>query len=98
MSRGSKNLSRNNRKLAVQNESTSLHYRMYKAGKFWLYAGIATFSLGAGIAFSNVAAHADTTPASSQTTAASSSATITQSGNYHISRYPNCCKHRSTTC
>ncbi|WP_461240499.1 KxYKxGKxW signal peptide domain-containing protein [Paucilactobacillus sp. N302-9] len=80
MSKGTKNLSKNNRKLALRNESTSLHYRMYKAGKFWLYAGIATFSLGAGIAFSNVAAHADTTPTTTQTAAASSSATLTSTG------------------
>ncbi|GAW98825.1 KxYKxGKxW signal peptide domain-containing protein [Secundilactobacillus mixtipabuli] len=47
MGRGSKNLSKGNRKLALMHESERLHYRMYKAGRTWLFAGIATFSLGA---------------------------------------------------
>lgn len=49
MRRASKNLSKNNQKLALAKESEKLHYRMYKASKMWLFAGIATFSLGATV-------------------------------------------------
>lgn len=45
----SKNLSKKNQKLALAKESEKLHYRMYKASKMWLFAGIATFSLGAAV-------------------------------------------------
>ncbi|BAP84800.1 hypothetical protein LOOC260_102220 [Paucilactobacillus hokkaidonensis JCM 18461] len=59
MQSGSNNLSKNNRKLALQKETSKLHYRMYKAGKLWLFAGIATFSLAIGVSTTTV--HADTT-------------------------------------
>lgn len=67
MGRGSKNLSKGNRKLALMHESESLHYRMYKAGRTWLFAGIATFSLGAVLLGSQVTASAAEDP--TQTTA-----------------------------
>ncbi len=60
MGRGSKNLSKGNRKLALMHESESLHYRMYKAGRTWLFAGIATFSLGAVLLGTQVQAAAAT--------------------------------------
>ncbi|AMV63188.1 Hypothetical protein ADU72_0976 [Pediococcus damnosus] len=31
-----------------------LHYKMYKKGKAWVYAGIAVFSLGIGLSQTNV--------------------------------------------
>ncbi|GAX04417.1 hypothetical protein IWT140_02055 [Secundilactobacillus pentosiphilus] len=79
MGRGSKNLSKGNRKLALMHESESLHYRMYKAGRTWLFAGIATFSLGAVLLGSQVTASAAEDP--TQTTApATTSETGTGAG------------------
>ncbi|HBF76015.1 MAG TPA: hypothetical protein DDW71_12260, partial [Lactobacillus sp.] len=70
MGKGSKNLSKNNRKLALENQSTLLHYRMYKAGRMWLFAGVATFTLSAGLlGLTSTQASAktvDTTPTSQQ--------------------------------
>ncbi len=79
MGRGSKNLSKGNRKLALMHESESLHYRMYKAGRTWLFAGIATFSLGAVLLGTQVQAAAataeDTTPTAQQQPATAPAAT-----------------------
>ncbi|WP_203650161.1 KxYKxGKxW signal peptide domain-containing protein [Secundilactobacillus yichangensis] len=68
MGRGSKNLSKGNRKLALMHQTESLHYRMYKAGRTWLFAGIATFSLGAVLFGSQVQASAATTEDTTPTT------------------------------
>ncbi|WP_056997370.1 Ig-like domain-containing protein, partial [Secundilactobacillus collinoides] len=76
MGKGSKNLSKNNRQLATINDNEKLHYRMYKSGKTWLFAGIATFSLGlVFLGAPNV--HADTTSETTQTTATTSSTSTT---------------------
>ncbi|KRN58137.1 NlpC/P60 family protein [Limosilactobacillus secaliphilus] len=58
---------------------TKKHYKMYKNGKQWCYAAIATVSVAVGIFTGSTAAQADTTPAqpavaTQQTNNASSSA------------------------
>lgn len=79
MLKGSKNLAKNNQKLAAMNESGKLRYRMYKAGKTWLFAGITTFSLGLVFMVSTAPdAHAATEPATSQTVAATDANTSSQ--------------------
>ncbi|MYV16044.1 KxYKxGKxW signal peptide domain-containing protein [Furfurilactobacillus milii] len=47
----------------IQNSNRQEHIKMYKAGKFWLFAGIATFSLGLAVSTSKpTIAQADETP------------------------------------
>ena len=36
-----------------------LHYKMYKDGKKWIFAGIATISVGIGLTSMDTTAHAD---------------------------------------
>ncbi|ANZ62955.1 hypothetical protein AYR62_01770 [Secundilactobacillus paracollinoides] len=74
MGKGSKNLSKHNRQLATMNENEMLHYRMYKSGKTWLFASIATVSLGL-VFIGAPNAHADTTPATVTTTSTATQST-----------------------
>lgn len=72
MTKGTKNLSKNNRNLGLQRENEKLHYRMYKSGRNWLFAGIATVALAGGMAMTQTKANADTTtePTTEQVTPA----------------------------
>ncbi|WP_147156975.1 KxYKxGKxW signal peptide domain-containing protein, partial [Pediococcus ethanolidurans] len=76
MQQGFKNLSSRNRKLQLRKETSKVRYRMYKAGKFWLFAGLTTFALAIG---SGAVVQADTTNTNSVETVSQSSATSTSS-------------------
>lgn len=51
----------NNNRNKLMHDSGQLkqHYKMYKAGRSWLYAGISLLTFGAGVMFSNLNVHAD---------------------------------------
>lgn len=79
-----------NNKLKIRQESSEMkeHFKMYKAGKLWLYAGIATFALAAGLSFASTDAHAATAndtaaPTTAVTSAATSTATISKTEETH---------------
>lgn len=57
----------------------NLHYKMYKQGRKWVFAGIAALSVGLGA--TGVAAHADTTTTTSKTGTETSSATSDDDAN-----------------
>ena len=57
----------------------NLHYKMYKQGRKWVFAGIAALSVGLGA--TGVAAHADTTTTPSKTGTETSSATSDDDAN-----------------
>lgn len=53
------------------------HYKMYKAGKQWLFAGLTLLTFGLVEAMTQDDVHADQTPTTVQTQAGSASATNT---------------------
>ncbi|MYV06452.1 hypothetical protein GB992_11605 [Lactobacillus rossiae] len=63
----------NNRSLWSAETESKLHYKMYKAGKMWLFAGITLFMFGAASGLSTSSAHADTTNAAQSSISATSS-------------------------
>lgn len=68
--------------MKIHNNSTvttepSLHYKMYKAGKLWMYAGIMGVAVTGATLINNGTAHADTTTGDT-TSASSSSDTYTK--------------------
>lgn len=80
----SKRLSKNNKKLALQRETEKTHYRMFKAGKFWVFSGITTFALAIGMGYSTTQAYADSSTVNSTTvtsSATSSSAATSSAAN-----------------
>lgn len=72
-------LSKNNRNKEVWGNLTE-HYKAYKAGKHWVFAGIVSLSLGTAVFLGgNVTTHADsTTSAADSTTADNSSSESAQ--------------------
>lgn len=73
---GSKNISKRNKNLQLRRETSKIHYRMYKAGKFWLFAGLTTFTLAFG---PGVVVHADTVNTTNAATTTQSTTTNSDS-------------------
>lgn len=65
-------MSKNNQGLKLQKSTEKVHYRMFKSGKVWLFAAVATFTVATG---ATVTANADTV----DDTAASTTAVVTSS-------------------